>query len=179
MSVAFFMYIIKKMKKKSFLLETIEFLLSSILIVFLLIKFILMPCVVSGGSMSPILSDGDFGYSFVVTRNLGIKRFDIVVIRINEEKLLVKRVIGLPGETIAYKNNQLFVNGIQIDEDFLGENVLTQDMEVILSSDEYYCLGDNRQVSRDSRYYGPFKDKEILSSHLFVIYPFKDLGYRN
>ena len=97
------------MFKKEFITETIKTVLIAFVLAFLLIKFIMVPCVVEGTSMYPILQENDFGYSFIITRNIKIDRFDIVVIQVGDEensKLLVKRVIGLPNETITYTDNK-------------------------------------------------------------------------
>ena len=83
------------MFKKEFITETIKTVLIAFVLAFLLIKFIMVPCVVEGTSMYPILQENDFGYSFIITRNIKIDRFDIVVIQVGDEensKLLVKRV---------------------------------------------------------------------------------------
>ena len=159
---------------KKFLKDLIEVVLISAILVFVVLKYVFIPCKVDGLSMYPTLDDGDYGYSFVITRNIGIERFDIAVIR-TEERLLVKRVIGLPGEKIVYSNNILYVNDVACEEDFLSD-VYTDDLEIILGEDEYFCLGDNREVSRDSRYYGPFSSSEIVSTHYFVLYPFARFG---
>ena len=166
-------------KSRSLLSELFWFVIKALIIVLILINFVFMSCVVNGSSMYPTYTEGDYGYSFIITRKLGIRRFDTAVIRADSsdrEKFLVKRVIGLPGETIEYRNNQLYVNGEYVEEPFL-KDVTTQDLTVTLAEDEFYCLGDNRNVSRDSRYYGPFKGESIVSTHLFVIYPFAAFGY--
>ena len=165
------------MKKNAFW-ELIRFICSVAAITFILMRFVLLPCVVQGDSMYPFLQDGDYGFSFIISRNISISRFDIAVIKVKNEKLLVKRVVGLPGEEIVYKDNRLYVNGVYVEEPFLQENVSTSDLEIRLSENEYYCLGDNRNISRDSRYYGPFKEDIILSTHLFVLYPFEDIGFK-
>ena len=168
-------------KEKSFIRDVIEVLVTVIVITFILTKFILMPCMVNGTSMYPTLHDNDRVYSFIITKNLGIKRFDICVISAfntdAEEKLLVKRVIGMPNETVEYKDNKLYINGEYVEEDFLNDTT-TNDFTVTLGEDEYYCLGDNRVVSRDSRYYGPFKKDVILATNIFVIYPFANFGVK-
>lgn len=170
------------MFKKEFITETIKTVLIAFVLAFLLIKFIMVPCVVEGTSMYPILQENDFGYSFIITRNIKIDRFDIVVIQVGDEensKLLVKRVIGLPNETITYTDNKLYINGEYIEESFLNSSVLTNDFTVTINDDEYFCLGDNRPLSRDSRFYGAFNKEDILSTHMFVIYPFKDFGLKD
>ena len=160
------------------LIDLLKTLLISVLIVFLLRIFVLMPVQVDGRSMEPLLRDGDRGFSFVITRKLGLERFDTVIVENELTKgKLVKRIIGMPGETIRCTNNQIYIDGELLEQPFLGE-VYTSDFEFVLADNEYYCLGDNRDVSRDSRYYGPFKEKDITASHVFLIWPLKEFGWR-
>ena len=166
-------------KKNSLLKDIIEILIGAAIISLILVNFILKPYKVNGTSMHPTLKDGDFGYSFIITKKLGINRFDTVVIEVNTtdvEKLLVKRVIGMPNETVEIKNNKLFINGEYIEQTFIKPDVYTEDLYYVLGEDEYYCLGDNRPVSRDSRYYGPFLEKDIISTHLLVLWPITSFG---
>ncbi len=165
--------------KKNPILDLLMFFLKAFVLVAVLIKFVFIPCVVNGTSMVPTYREGEYGYSFILTRKLGISRFDTAVIRVDsdsKDKLLVKRVIGMPGETIEYMDNRLYVNGAYIEEPFLSD-VTTGDLKVTLQENEYYCLGDNRNVSRDSRFYGPFDKKQIVSTHLLVLYPFEYFGF--
>ena len=72
---------------------------------------------------------------------------------------------------------------IEIDRKSLADMFRTfadkdTECKVVLNDDEYYCLGDNRPVSRDSRYYGAFSKKDIISTHLFILSPFKNFGYK-
>ena len=167
------------MKKfREFMTDLVEMLLISIVIVFLLRIFVLMPVVVDGRSMEPLLTNGDRGFSFVITRRISLERFDIVIVE-NEKTdgKLVKRIIGMPGETIRCSGNLIYIDGELLEQPFL-QDVYTSDFEYVLAEDEYFCLGDNRDVSRDSRYYGPFRDKEILASHIFLIWPLQDIGWR-
>ncbi|MBR3151313.1 MAG: signal peptidase I [Erysipelotrichaceae bacterium] len=167
------------MKKfREFMTDLLEMLLISIVIVFLLRIFVLMPVVVDGRSMEPLLTNGDRGFSFVITRRISLERFDIVIVE-NEKTdgKLVKRIIGMPGETIRCSGNLIYIDGELLEQPFL-QDVYTSDFEYVLAEDEYFCLGDNRDVSRDSRYYGPFRDKEILASHIFLIWPLQDIGWR-
>ena len=174
------MYNVNDMKNT--LKEIIKVLLTAAILAFLLMKFVLIPCVVDGASMNPILVNNDFGYSFVLSRNLGIRRFDIAVISIKNDsgqKLLVKRVVGLPGERVEYRENKLYIDGEYVTEPFLSELIVTDDLDIVLGDEEYFCLGDNRSISRDSRYYGPFEKKDIISTHLFVLFPFDHFGIKD
>lgn len=163
---------------KGFLKDLLEAFIIAIVIVILLFQFVLMSVEVSGSSMEPTLCSHERGMSFIITRNIGINRFDICVINSDKsDDFLVKRVIGLPNETIEYKDNKLYINGEYVEEDFL-ENVSTRDFSYTLGDDEYYCLGDNRGVSRDSRFYGPFTYEEIKATHIFIYYPFPLFGYK-
>lgn len=161
---------------KKFIKETIESLLVAIVIVVILINFVFIKVQVIGDSMYPNLHDGDNAISFVITKNIKINRFDIAVID-QGEKLLVKRVIGLPYEKIEYRDNKLYVNGEYIAEPFIDDNVKTANFSVSLE-DEYFCMGDNRNISKDSRSYGAFIKDQIKSTHLFVFTPFEEFGFK-
>ena len=164
---------------KEILKELLQTFLTSVIIVIVLINFILIPVRVEGSSMYPLLKEGDAGISFIISRYFGVERFDVVVLR--SERLsypIVKRLIGLPGETISFRDNVLYVNGEEIPQDFLSEEVDTADYEIVLGEDEYFVMGDNRGISRDSRYYGPFSGKEIVSRFILVLWPFREAGLK-
>lgn len=157
-----------------------------ILAVFLLQSFVIRPVQVKGNSMYPELYDGGVGFSNVLGYKVdGLKRFDIAIIYVSEkDEYLVKRVIGLPGETVSYQNGKLYINGEYVAEDFLDKNYVStfngtfmaDVAPITLKEDEYYCLGDNRPHSSDSRYYGPFKKENIISKGVFIFYPFNEFG---
>ena len=154
-------------------------------IVLVVVNFILRPIQVKGSSMYPTLTSGSLGVSNLLGYNMdGIKRFDIVIIYLEEKnEYLVKRCIGMPNETISYSNDVLYINGEPMEEDFLDEeyssgfNIFTADMEEVkLGEDEYFCLGDNRPRSTDSRFYGPFRRDQIVSKGAFIFFPFSSFG---
>ena len=105
-----------------------------------------------------------------------IKRFDVVVIKI-DNKEIIKRVIGLPGENILYRNNMLYVDGHELDNDY---NFDTDDFSLKticncnrIPENKYLVLGDNRQVSADSRIIGLIDRKEIEGSVELSLWPIK------
>ncbi len=178
--------------KPSLMKEIFSFLrdvIISLIIGLLLIHFVIRPVQVEGSSMYPTLQNRAIGVSNLLGYRMdGIKRFDIVIIYEEEsDKYLVKRAIGLPGETISFKNGKLYINGEKTPEDFLNSSykdsyngVFTDDMEEItLGEDEYFCMGDNRPHSTDSRYYGPFKRDKIISKGIMILYPLNQFGPRN
>ena len=148
----------------------------TVIVFFILTNFVFKISNVKGHSMEDSLHENDRCLSFYYDLN-NIQRFDIVVFNVSSEKELVKRVIGLPNEEIEYKDNKLYVNGIYIEEEFLDNDAITSDFKVILKDNEYYCLGDNRTNSNDSRFYGPINKDSIVSSHIFRFYPFNRIGF--
>ncbi len=164
---------------KNFIKNFLQILITSLVIVFICFKFLFISTEVNGSSMYPTLQDGDRGFSFVITRNISINRFDICVVDSDKAgKLIVKRIIGMPNEKVTYKDNKLYINDEYVQETFLNDDVYTEDFEVVLNEDEYFCLGDNRSVSRDSRYYGPFTKEEIKSTDFFAYFPFNRIGIK-
>ena len=135
--------------------------------------FIATPVRVDGSSMNPTLEDGEILILKKYDRSL--ERFDIVVLDYNGEKL-VKRVIGLPGEKIAYKDNKLYVDGKRVKEPF--EHEVTDDFELEEQIPEgyYFVLGDNRINSTDSRMIGAISKEQIQGTTNFSIFPFDKFG---
>lgn len=181
----------KKKKKNSATHEVLSFIMDLVIcmaVVLVVTNYVVTPVQVKGSSMYPTLEDGSLGFSDIIGyRMTGIKRFDVVVVYLEEKnEYLVKRVVGLPGETVSYKDGQLYIDGEAVDEPFFDEDykdsygsLFMSDVDPItLGDDEYYCLGDNRPHSSDSRYYGPFKKEDIRSKGIFIYWPFSDFGVK-
>jgi len=162
-----------KDKVINILKELIPYILI-IIVVLLFKRYIVSPIRVNGQSMYPTLKNSDMmilnetSYYFK-----DIKRFDIVVVDAKDE-LIIKRVIGLPGETISYKDNTLYINGKKVEEKY--SYGITDDFEPVKLKDEYFVMGDNRQNSLDSRYFGPFKKKYIRGKTNLIFLPFDRMG---
>ena len=172
---------------KTELIDLAKTMVFSLVVVFVITTFVAKPVKVNGDSMYPQVKDEQVGFSMVFGKNQ-IERFDIVVVYIKEtNKYLVKRVIALPNETVSYKDSQLYIDGVAIEETFLDHDYVssqssirdfTDDLEVTLAEDEYFLLGDNRPYSKDSRSYGAFSKEDIISKGLFVLYPFNEFGVK-
>lgn len=175
----------KKQGIKYEILDLLKTFIICFIAVFLLTTFVVKPVRVDGRSMYPTLEDGEVGLMNVFSAKFtDIDRFDVVV-AYNEEsgENWVKRVIGLPGDTVYAKDDVVYVNGLPIEEPYLDTDYVnqirdrgdyfTQNFEkVTLGEDEYFLMGDNRVVSYDSRRVGPFKRDDIKGKGIFVLYPF-------
>lgn len=135
--------------------------------------FIATPVRVDGDSMNKTFKNGDILILYKLSK---IKRFDVIVL--HEEKdneKIIKRVIGMPGDTVAIKDGEIYINDEKIDDEY-AYGMTTDYDRITLKSDEYFILGDNRLISKDSRYFGPIKEKEIKGKVIFRIFPFNKFG---
>lgn len=158
---------------KNIIKETISCLII-IVIVLIIRKYFYSPIVVNGTSMYPTLENKEVMILDKVKLRKGINRFDIVVVK-SEGTYIIKRVIGLPGETIMYENNKLYINGKYIEDNYSLSEM--KDFEAVkLNEEEYYVMGDNRINSKDSRIIGPVTKKQILGKANLVLFPLNKVG---
>lgn len=187
------------------ILGFIKVFVVSAIVILLFVNFVAHPVRVDGRSMYPTLKDGEFGFTNVggVLLN-GVGRGDIVVVTMEEngqKTHWVKRVIGLPGDTVSCVNDVVYINGKVLDEtkyidpdyrqslvDKFGyfnkvpnaDNTNVEDFEEVkLKDDEYYVMGDNRPYSKDSRYVGPVKKSQIFAKKMLVLLPISDIGVKD
>lgn len=168
----------------------------SVLIILLALRiYVVAPIKVQGESMMPTLVDGEKA----ITYKLGeIKRFDIVPLVATDDPSLnyVKRVIGLPGDTVVYEEDQLYINGQPLSESYLDQykqewhnsgesSPLTENFTLLeltgyetVPENSYFVLGDNRKVSKDSRFpdVGFIPKDNIIGKAKITIWPPSEWG---
>jgi signal peptidase I len=180
----------KKSKNESW--EWIKALLIAFALAALIRVFLFTPIVVDGVSMMPTLEDGDRMIVNKIGYTIGKPdRFDIVVFHAPEQKDYIKRIIGLPGDTVEYRNDILYINGEPMEEPYLNQykeevadSPLTEDFTLegklnseVVPKDHVFVLGDNRRKSKDSRHIGVVPIDEIIGSTKIVFWPLKDFGF--
>ncbi|WP_315007432.1 signal peptidase I [uncultured Granulicatella sp.] len=149
--------------------------------------FLGRPFTVSGASMYPTLHNGD---RMILSKIGDINRFDVVVLKAPDENVeYIKRVIGMPGDTLEMKQGVLYINGKKIEQPFINTEALQKQTvfiddftlqsligETKIPEGKYFVMGDNRGVSRDSRMIGLIDRKAIEGKAVFTIWPMNQFG---
>jgi signal peptidase I len=163
-----------KTKAQSFW-ELVRFAIIAFIIVIPVRLFVAEPFIVSGSSMVPTFTNGDYLIVDKISYELGApKRDDVVVFRYPRDttKFFIKRIIGLPNETVDIKGNDVTITngthteGFKLDQPFV-KNPANNDTHIVLKSDEYFVMGDNRSGSSDSRVWGPVR-RSLLTGRAFL-----------
>ncbi len=167
---------------REFIIDFVKLIVVIIVILFLMIYVVSVTQVV-GSSMSSTLESGDvlilnkFKYRF-----MDVERGDIISLEYADTKYLIKRVIGMPGDTVSIKDNTLYINGEIYIENYLDEGLVYDDFELSslgfnrIPEDMYLVLGDNREDSLDSREIGLISKDEIIGKVSFRIWPLNKLA---
>lgn len=176
-------------KEKSSLWEWVKAILIAIVLAGVIRQFFFAPVLVDGVSMAPTLHDRDRMIVNKIGYTIGEpERFDIIVFQATEEKDYIKRVIGLPGDRIEYRNDQLYINGKPYEEPYLEEQKkqltdgpLTYDFtleeitgETTVPEGQLFVLGDNRRFSKDSRTIGTISIDQVIGEANMLYWPLKD-----
>ncbi len=178
----------RRNRRRYYRYEIITFLLMLAVIYLLcagVVRYVGQKTLVDGSSMSPTLEDGDvllvdkLSYRF-----RDPERFDVVVFRYlyKENSYYIKRIIGMPGETVQIIDGQIYINGQMLEEDF-GSAKMTNPGRAIqpitLGPDEYFVLGDNRNISSDSRdpSVANVAREQIVGRAFVCVYPWKHIGF--
>ncbi len=166
---------------RELIIDSLKLIIVIIIILFLMLYVVSVTQVV-GSSMSPTLKDEEvlilnkFQYRF-----FDIKRGDIVSLDYEDTKYLIKRIIGLPGETVKIVNNQLYINDKIYEEEYLANDLNYDDFSLAdlgyskIPEDMYLVLGDNRENSLDSREIGLIKKEDINGKISLRIWPLNKL----
>ncbi len=152
--------------------------------VFTLLQLALPRSEVHGRSMEPTFVEGQRLIISRVNYMVGEpQRGDIVVFNSpqsdSDDPSLIKRIIGLPGELVEIRDREVYINGERLDEPYIKEPCTRQcrDRQWQLADDEYFVMGDNRNVSNDSRAFGPIKHSAIIGEALFRYWPLNAIGF--
>ncbi len=164
---------------KEFIKDTIKYIVIAVLVLLLIIYVVSLQQVV-GPSMSPNYQDGDI----LILNKLQYRltkptRFDVVAVKYKDTKYFIKRVIGLPGETIAYQNGILYVNGKKVEEKFKTTETKDFTLKDIgyekIPEGFYLVVGDNRANSLDgrSKEVGLISEEDFIGKVFLRIWPFR------
>ena len=181
----------KTEKEKNELWEWTKALLIAFAIAAFIRYFLFTPIVVDGDSMMPTLENGDRMIVNKFSYKIGEpERFDIVVFHAPEKKDYIKRVIGLPGDFVEYKDDQLYINGEPIEEPYLdtykaqiSEGNLTGDFSLkdidpsldVIPEGYVFVMGDNRRFSKDSCHIGIVAQEEIIGNTSIIFWPLSEI----
>ncbi|MFC1959236.1 signal peptidase I [Chloroflexota bacterium] len=166
-----------RLQKRRIVREIIETALLFI-IIFTLVNLLTGRFVVDGSSMAPNFATGQFLIASRISYLLGEpQRGDVVVFHSPEDggKDLIKRIIGLPGDTIEVSGGQVTVNGIVLDEPYINAQPRYSD-QLTLNAGEYYVLGDNRNNSRDSHSFGSVPAQNLIGQAWVIYWPPQNWG---
>ncbi len=144
------------------------------LVIFFMIRFAVENFRIEGYSMEPNFHDGQFLLVNKIAYKIGHpQRGDVIIFHfpLNETKNYIKRVIGLPGETVQIKNGQVYVNGVLMTEQFPIEHADYDWGPTTLAADEFFVLGDNRPESSDSHFWGPVPARDIVGKAWVSYWP--------
>lgn len=166
------------------ILSMVVYIAFVLLLTFLVVRYVGQRTQVDGSSMEATLSDKDqLIVDKISYRFKDPERFDIIVFpfQYKENTYYIKRIIGLPGETVQILDGEIYINGEVLEEDYGKETMVSSGRavnEIQLGEDEYFVLGDNRNHSEDSRYeeVGNIKRSDIIGRAFIRIWPFSRFG---
>jgi len=166
-------------------LELLRFTVIVLIIVIPIRMFIAQPFIVNGESMIPTFKNGDYLIIDEISYRFNQpERGEVIVFRLptNQKRFLIKRIIGLPGETVVINGSHINITKkdntvVQLEEDYLGDNLSSFGYGTWeLKANEYFMMGDNRNNSSDSRAWGVLKRDLIIGKTFLRLFPFSNFG---
>ncbi len=172
---------------KSFLIELLKIVLIALAVIIPIRYFLFQPFYVRGASMEPAFHDSEYLIIDEITyRFTEPVRGEVIVVRnpSHTSEFFIKRIIGLPGETVELQDGNVIIyndeysDGITLEEIYIGDEVQTVgSTSTTLSSEEFFVMGDNRQVSLDSRSFGPLNKEFIVGRAWLRVWPFNEFKH--
>ena len=188
----------RSVRKKSVLRDWVESIIVAFLLAMVIRAFVVQAFKIPTGSMRPTLLEGDlilvnkFIYGaripftdFRLPAVSGLKRGDVIVFIYPEDpkKDFIKRLVGLPGETVEIKNGSIYINGQPLVGPVFNQRYYynrgdlgSEGQKISIPKDSYFVLGDNSASSKDSRYWGFVPRKYIIGKAIFRYWPLKTMG---
>jgi signal peptidase I len=174
-----------KTSKLDEILDFLKTLIIAFVIVFVIKIFVLDATRVDGNSMNNTLHNNDMLFVNKIGKHFGpYKRGDIIILEAPDfpGRLYIKRIVGLPGDTIALKDGKVYLNDELMNENYTSTDVTLQTSdrdEWYMFDNEYFVMGDNRLPgeSNDSRNFGPITKDRIVGHAFLRFYPFNDFGF--
>ncbi|MCD4704723.1 signal peptidase I [bacterium] len=174
----------------SFILEILKTVIISLAIILPIRYFLIQPFMVDGASMEPTFYDNEYLIVDEISYRLNEpQRGEIIVFKNpeNESQYFIKRIIALPNEIVRFKNGDVYIKKntskrfVKLNEDYLPTDLKTnsRNEEIIVDSNEYLVLGDNRGNSRDSRYFGAIGENNIIGRVWIRGFPFNRINIFN
>jgi signal peptidase I len=190
--------LIRQAKKYLFIVwELLKIIIIAAIIVLPIRYFLFQPFIVKGESMVPNFHSGDYLIVDEISYRISHpKRGDVIVLKypLDASQRYIKRIIGLPGETVTIKDGKITVSSNEEDisgldkkvkksmvldeKKYLPDLITTEgNLQIVLSEDQYFVLGDNRQFSYDSRRWGALPKKDIVGRAAFRVFPISDMSF--
>jgi len=165
------------------ILETVVFIGSLFIVVYL---FVMQPNQVKGASMDPTFNSGDYIFTSKISSKFrAYERGDVVVFKSpkNPDIEYIKRIVGLPGDKIMIKDSEVYVNDIQLTENYISAKTNLWEggfskngEEIIVPEEELFVMGDNRPRSSDSREFGPISASSVIGLVFYRYFPSNKVG---